>query len=263
VSEQHPLPDLESFASVMRQTNLPGTDQSRFLRKVYGLAARCHFLQTKAQQNAKQAADEHRPTIDALDAALVVLEQAQKYLNETRKSLEKNSPRFLNWRATFDSAKEPLLEASSKLRRQRQLELGFLHRHFLKYSGDERTTGRYKSLLYWDEEYPLDRWGSTPAETWLIGQLDDTFSGYFTGKKAITQERRYKLILAVLDAAFGGSPDTPANLDNIKVRLSNIRKRVGVNAQTESKAPTAANVPPRRATTTKRSATTNRSLKSK
>lgn len=220
------LPHFEPFAVELQKTNLPGTQDESFVRSAYQITREHYELQTEGQKKAEDMAKKYRPAVDRIYAAFDALEETRKILDGQLEYFKKEfAGMSVDWERLFHAAKSALEEPNT-LHRQRQILLGYFHRHFLRYDRNEHKTMRYRSLLNWYEyEYPLGRWGWTPIESQLIEALDSFFSSYFTGKRKATKNDCYKLIRVILDAAFGGYPDTEANVAKIKVRLWNIRRR--------------------------------------
>jgi hypothetical protein len=229
----HPLPDFDSFATALQQTNLPGTRDRRFLSKVYELVSASQNLQTEGQHKAKEVADKYRPIIDKLDAALKDIKDARKFLDDTRKRLEKiffcgvpSRPPHLfhpsqDPPSKYAPPQDALSDVEDALYRRRQLALGFLHPHFVKKKKGEPDSIGYRSLLENEFEYPLARWGWKPVETWFIEELHSLFSECFTGKTKVPKNQRYRLIQAIFNVAFGEEK----TVESIKLHVRRIEER--------------------------------------
>lgn len=219
MSDPSLLPDFATFASTLRQTNLPGTEDRRFLKDIYRLARRGIYLQTEGQQTVKATALKQKHVIQDWRSAIRTLERAQRNLTKAQNFCEERFPDPFYWKIQFQSATESLSDLAYSILQTQRRTLGLLHPHSLK--KEERLKVKWESLLWPHEyDYPLARLGWKPAATWLIGELDDLFSVHFKSEK-VTATDRHRLIKAILQIAFQVSMD----LNAIKVAILRIRKR--------------------------------------
>ena len=211
------LCDFSSFTSALRQSQLPGTEDRRFLREMYSLAAQRGYLETESQQNVKDVARKYRPIIRKWRPVLSALERTRKLLAETQNRCEEMYPDPIYWRKLFHPAEQSLLDISFTVQQTQQRSIDQLHPRSLK----KQETSQWHPLFpqYY---YPLERFGWKPVETWLLDELDALLSRYFRAeKKEIAPGDRYKLIQSTFEAAFHECKE----LDTIKVAVLRIAKR--------------------------------------
>ncbi len=100
------LCDFPSFTSALRQSQLPGTEDRRFLREMYSLAAQRGYLETESQQNVKDVARKYRPIIRKWRPVLSALGRTRKLLAETQNRCEEMYPDPIYWRKLFHPAEQ-------------------------------------------------------------------------------------------------------------------------------------------------------------
>jgi len=211
-------PSFTSFAAALRQTSLPGTRTRRFLGEVYALVKRRKYLETKGQQQARRfAREELRPRIRKCNRVLKALARTQGQLERAEQRAEEISPPAYHWKTLFHPAEEALADITFAISQIRQRAIDELPSPFRK----------KQEIAKWDlvlkgYDYPLDRLGWKPAETWFIEQLASLISEQLErGRKGISPGQRYRLIQAIFRAAFQEHKDLKA----IKVAIARAGKR--------------------------------------
>ena len=219
MSDSSLLPDFATFASTLRQTNLPGTEDRRFLKDIYRLARRGIYLQTEGQQTVKATALKQKHVIQDWRSAIRTLERAQRNLTKAQNFCEERFPDPFYWKIQFQSATESLSDLAYSIPTDPATYARPLTPPLPQERGEiEGEMGIAPAHEY---DYPLARLGWKPAATWLIGELDELlFSVHFKSEK-VTATDRHRLIKAILQIAFQVSMD----LNAIKVAILRIRKR--------------------------------------
>src|ERR1700693_758058 len=203
------LRDFASFASALRQTELPGARDRRLMLEVYRLAARRAYFETKGQQSVENVARKYRPIIRKWHSVLSALERTRKLLAKTQNRGEEMYPDPLYWKKLFQPTTESLQDISDTIRQTQQRSIDRLHPRSLK----KQETAKWHSLFP-QYDYPLKRVGWKPVETWFLEELDDLLSRHFrVREEQLAPGDRYKLIQAILKAAFSESKE----LDAVKV----------------------------------------------
>lgn len=216
MSNPFPLRGFRSFATALRQTQLPGSRDRRLLREIYSLAARRRYLETESQQIVKNVARIHRPVIGKWRSVLSAIERTRKLLAEVQGHCEEMYPDPIYWQNLFHPAAESLSDISHVIEQTQQRTIDKLHPRSLK----KREAAKWNPLFP-QYDYPPKRFGWKPVETWFLEELDDLLYRYFRECKAEPAPGdRYNLIQAVLKAAFNERKE----LDTIKVAVLRIAK---------------------------------------
>jgi hypothetical protein len=218
MSDTPKLPDFDSFVFSLRQNNLPGTQNRRLLREMYGLAEEGRWIETEGLEKLKDMARQHREVIRKYDVALRALGRVELSLDIATKLAKEVSVDSRYWNSLFDPTKKSIQDGSDRLLQARQMHIDRIHNRFLK----GKELHKYVPLSLWKEyEYPLKRFGWKPIETWFLGVLDDMLTAtYGQGKKALTPGDRYRLIRLAFQTAFGQEKD----LKTIAVAVARFRK---------------------------------------
>jgi hypothetical protein len=215
MSEAPQFPKFDSFVSSLRQTNLPGTKNRKFMQKVYRLAEQARHYEAEGEAAVKDAARPHRQVIRKCVLTRRALRRVEKELDVAKKRAAEIYPHPFYWQILFEPAEESVADVTHKLEQIQQQAADSVHGRFLA----KKETHKYEVLLP-DYDYPSRRLGSKPVETWFCNRLNDLLTLKFRGKEALTPRDRYRLIQSVFRTSF----NVHKELKTIEVALRRSRR---------------------------------------
>ena len=212
------LEEFSTFVLALRETRLPGASDQRLLKQIYSLAGRKAYLETRGIQSIQTAAEKQRPRIAQWTPVFSALKLARASLVEAQRRCEEMYPDPVYWRDRFGPAQGSVLEISRSVKSIRQRSIDPLHSRSLK----KGETKEWEPLLYPQHDYPLDRVGWKPVETWFLEELNKLIAQHFSKlkRKPLSKERE-RLIQAIFVAAFRDRKDCNA----IKIAIKRIERR--------------------------------------
>lgn len=199
--KQSQLKEFKEFASALRITHLPGTDDTALLRKVFALAKQRRQMQEQSRLATELSKGKFRHRIRVCRMALRTARKADDQIVQAQEICASGfGVPLYEWNHWFEPVRNSIKTLMSNLAKIEDEAIAQVHPRYRQ----EREKPRFEALFR-DYDYDLSRMGWKPSQKWFLAELMQVLSAHFKKKRTalpLTQVVLRSLIIEIMVAAF-------------------------------------------------------------